>query len=78
MENIKTPFLNSGTSLDDNELKSSITQLRLANYTLLIWQFMMLLLFILFGGSQLISVSSNSPGTSIEGYNMFIGVEIMM
>lgn len=57
-----------------------------AVWVLGLWQVMLIILFACVGGTELIptvtddyfGIASPTPGTVTQGYNMFIGIEIMM
>ena len=51
-------------------------QLNLATWVLGIFQITLIILFATVGGSQILP--EDAQGTVTQGYNMFIGVEIMM
>ena len=61
---------------DEVEIKSTQNQLRYTTWLLSIFQIILIILFATVAGSQL--NNDTSPGTVTQGYNMFIGVEIMM
>ena len=54
----------------------SAEQLTYATWALVIFQVMMIILFATVGGNE--EVPETAPGGVLAGYNMFIGVEIMM
>ena len=51
-------------------------QLNLATWALGIFQIALIILFATVGGSQILP--PEAPGSVVDGYHMFIGVEIMM
>lgn len=55
----------------------AVDQLAKTTYLLGIFQITLIILFATVGGSQIL-YPATAPGTGTQGYNMFIGVEIMM
>ena len=55
----------------------AVDQLAKTTYLLGIFQVTLIILFATVGGSQIL-YPATAPGTGTQGYNMFIGVEIMM
>lgn len=55
---------------------ASKEELKKAAWVLVVFQVMMLILYATVGGKP--TLDNQSPGTITQGYNMFIGVEIMM
>jgi len=67
------------TEFQKKELEFGTTeQLSRATWALGIFQVMMIILYATVGGVQEIPNDGSYPGSPLQGYNMFIGVEIMM
>lgn len=68
---------NTVATTDDEKMGISINDEKLgtASTTLVIFQ---IVLFFLFGFFSEVKMSTTAPGSVTQGYNMFIGVEIMM
>ena len=67
---------NTGKTPDDHSW-SSMKSLNQATWILGMAQISLLILFATVTGSEVLD-SLTAPGTGTQGYNMFIGVEVMM
>lgn len=62
---------------DEESSWNNMKQLNYATWAIGLWQVMMIILYATVGGPQELDPLT-APGTATQGYNMFIGVEVMM
>ena len=67
-----------GETATENSSAANNQKLQTASYMLIVFQIVLFFLFGFCGTIGFPDPNTNAPGTVTQGYNMFIGVEIMM